>query len=126
MMMDIIKKVEEHYRIKRYRINYIFTLLNSADREASILLENECCKHMAAMSDVCVTYNIIDAGRKKSGKEFSTSKIVGVVDICLQNEKASGVPAVELSKRIVANLFSVEITRQEVDMIETETRNRIP
>lgn len=124
MMVDIVKKVEEHYRIKRYRINYIFTLLSDADREASVLLENECCKHTAAMSDVCVVYNIIDAGRKKSGKEFSVSKIVGVVDICLQNGNASGIPAVELAKRIVANLFSVEITRQEVDMIETETRNR--
>ena len=126
MMMDIIKKVEEHYSIKRYRINYIFTLLSDADREASILLENECCKHTAAMADVCVAYNIIDAGRKKSGKEFSVSKIVGVVDICLQSGKASGIPPEELAKRIVANLFSVEITRQEVDMIETETRNRIP
>ena len=62
MIMDIAKKIEEHYRIKLYRINYIFTLLNNADREASILLENECCKHTAAMSDVCVAYNIIDAG----------------------------------------------------------------
>ena len=90
MIMDIAKKIEEHYRIKLYRINYILTLLNNADREASILLENECCKHTAAMSDVCVAYNIIDAGRKKSGKEFSASKIVGVVDVCLQSSKASG------------------------------------
>ena len=126
MIMDIAKKIEEHYRIKLYRINYISTLLNNADREASILLENECCKHTAAMSDVCVAYNIIDAGRKKSGKDFSTSKIVGVVDVCLQSSRDSGIPAEELAKRIVANLFGVEITRQETDMIETETRNRIP
>ena len=126
MVMDIVKKIEEHYRIKLYRINYIFTLLSEADREASILLENECRKHTVAMSDVCVAYNIIDAGRKKSGKEFSASKIVGVVDVCLQSSKASGIPAEEWAKRIVANLFNVEITRQEADMIETETRNRIP
>lgn len=126
MIMDIVREIEEHYRIKLYRINYIFALMSDADREASILLENECCKHTATMSDACVIYNIIDAGRKKSGKEFSTSKIVGVVDLCLQSAQDSGIPAVELAKRIVANLFGVKITRQEVDMIETETRNRTP
>lgn len=126
MMMDIIKGMEEHCKTKLYRINYIFTLLHDADREASILLEKECCKHTAAMPDVCVVYNIIDAGRKKSGDGFSVSKIVGVVDVCLQSAQDSGIPAVELAKRIVANLFGVEITRQEVDMIETETRNRTP
>lgn len=126
MMADIVRKMEEHCKIKLYRINYIFTLLNDADREAAILLEKECCKHKAAMSDACVVYNIIDAGRKKSGNEYSASKIVGVVDVCLQSAQDSWIPAEELAKRIVANLFNVEITRQEVDMIEAETRKRIP
>lgn len=125
-MADIVRKMEEHCKIKLYRINYIFTLLNDADREAAILLEKECCKHTAAMPDACAVYNIIDAGRKKSGDAFSVSKIVGVVDVCLQSAQDSGIPAVELAKRIVANLFSVEITWKEVDMIEAETRKRIP
>ena len=75
MIMDIAKKIEEHYRIKLYRINYILTLLNNADREASILLENECCKHTAAMSDVCVAYNIIDAGRKNPARSFQHQRL---------------------------------------------------
>lgn len=126
MMADIVKKMEEHCKTRLYRINYIFTLLNDADREASILLEKECRKYAAAMPDVCVAYNIIDAGRKKSGNAFPVSRIVGVVEVCLQSAQDSGIPAVELAKRIVGKLFDVVITRQEADMIEAETRKRMP
>ena len=90
MMMDIIKKVEEHYRIKLYRINYILTLLNNADREASILLENECCKHTAAMSDVCVAYNIIDAGRKNPARSFQHQRLSAWLMCACRAEKIPG------------------------------------
>lgn len=126
LRMEINRAEIERHRERMYRINYILTMLNNADSEAAVMLEKKCRKYMIGLSDSAVIYNIMDSGRKKSGESFSESNIAAALDVCLQSAEISGIPAVELAKRIVSNLFGVEITRQELDTIESETRNKRP
>lgn len=126
MISEIIEKMTERYKVKKYRENYILSMVDDATPEVATMLKKESMQHTAALTDVCVIWNLINAARKKAEKDFEDTKIVGVVVVVLENAAVSGMYSVELAKRIVASLFGVKIARYELDMIEARTRSKMP
>lgn len=126
MIAEVIEKMKEKYRIKKYRENYILSMVDDASPEVVAMLEKESMQRMESLTDVCIVWNLLNAARKKAEKDFEDTKIVGVVAVVLENAATAGIYSVELAKRIAASLFGVNITRYELDMIETRTRSKMP
>lgn len=108
-----------------YREKYIMALINSSDCEAAALLNKTAAEHTFPMTDICVIYNILQHANKKSGANYPLKKIVGVIDITLENAARANIPPVELSKRIVEALFNIKCSRQTLDEIERGTKEKL-
>lgn len=113
------KKVNDDY----YREKYIMGLIDGHDCEAAALLNETAAKHTSSLIDVCVIYNIFQYANKKSEENYLLRKIIGVIDVTLENAARANMSPAELSKRIIGTLFNIKCSRRTLDEIEWDTRN---
>lgn len=112
------KKANDDY----YREKYIMGLIDGHDCEAAALLSKTAAEHTFPMMDICVIYNIFQCANEKSGANYPLIKIIGVIDVTLENAARADVPPVELSKIIVGTLFNIKCSRQTLNEIERDTK----